>query len=187
MDKQNNISVKADLFIDAFETAMENNPKMDAAAEETILGIIGSTDELGPALPAFKNKCLAYKELADNCDRSIKEAQAGKKLFTQRAKQFTAILGKLLTRLKVPNESFKYGGIKIATSTRTCLEVDTDWLLAQFDNELKAFEATLPEYISVELSIDKNKLLSFLKTNEDLLLNHPDRVHTKESKSTSIK
>lgn len=181
------ITPQADRFIDRFETQMETVGELDESSINDLCGVIQTTQELSEALPAFKQKNDSYKELVATCDKNIKEAQTSKKLFQKRCEQFAAALGALLERLNIPGNAVSNGGVKLATSKRTSLEVDEGWLLGQFAALQAGLEAQLPEYITVKLSIDKNKLSAFLKKDTSLLVDYPEKIHTKVTASTTIK
>lgn len=172
-------------FIEQFEEAFEDNKLESEQIRKTILENISNRDELKEALPELKKKIEDYKVSASVADGNIKTWQETKKMWTNRAEALLSLLGELLKTLKI--NSFKPDKIKLATSSRTSLDVDQDWLLGQYTSLQDAWQAQLPDYIKVSLTVDKNKLFAFVKKDDTMLVNNPDKIHTKVSESTTIK
>ena len=78
-------------------------------------------------------------------------------------------------------------GVKLATTTRTVIDIDEDWLIGLHQALADTLQQQLPDFIKVTLSIDKNKLSTYLKTDNTLLVNNPEHIHTRDSVSTTIK
>lgn len=80
-------------------------------------------------------------------------------------------------------------GTKVTITTREILETDNDALLSLSTclPEYKALLAALPPYVKLSLAVDKTALKTYIKVNTDILLQHPEWVHTKENKSVSLK
>ena len=93
----------------------------------------------------------------------------------------------LMQKLNIPNSGLKVDGIKLSTSTRTVLEVDEQWLVAQYEALAEGLQQQLPDYVKVSLSVDKNKLFAHVKEDSTMLVQNPDKIHTNTSSSTTIK
>ena len=178
---------KINNFIDAFDEKIEERSQLTEEEKENFGKYFSTTEDLTEGLPAIKEKAASYKESIENCAKNIKMWQDSKKMWESRFDTFMNILGKMVKKLQVPGNAVKADGVKLAVSSRSSLEVDEDWLLAQFQRFADALQTQLPNYVVVKLSVDKNKLNAFLKTDDSMLLNNPDKIHTKVSTSTSIK
>ena len=178
---------KVQNLIDLFDDKIENNPECTQEDCQPIIGQVNSPDELKEGMKLLKERAQVYSEKITNCDANIKQWQDSKKMWVARNKAFIDTLEKLMLKLNVPKNVIKADGIKLAISTRTSLEVDENWLLAQYEKLAEALQLQLPDYVKVSLSIDKNKLFAHVKQDGTMLVNNPDKIHTKESRSTTIK
>ena len=174
-------------FIESFEEKIEENSELTDEQKEIIASLIPSKDDLKEGLPILLQKSEDMKGCIDNCDRNIKTWQESKKLWSARCKSYLEVLGKVIGKLGLTGNTIKADGIKLSTSTRTSLEVDEQWLLDQYMPMALALQGQLPAFVKVGLTIDKNKLAAYLKQDDSLLTNNPDKIHTKVSSSTTIK
>lgn len=177
----------AQAFLDLFEDHIENTPELSKEDQEKIGSTLKTQPELEESLPTIKEKLDTYAEKISLSDKNIKQWQESKKLWTQRQNQLLSVLGLLMEKLHIPGKSLKAGGVKLSTSTKTSLEVDEDWIINQYQALADALQSKLPTYVTVKLSVDKTKLNTHLKTDNSILINNPERVHTKESRSISVK
>lgn len=174
-------------FLDIFEDKIEDNADLSVSEKDQATAIIDTREKLEEGLVELRQKNDDYKQKIDDCDRNIKMWQESKKLWQNRSAQLLDTLGRLLQRLHVPGLSMKAGGVKLATSTRTVIEADEEWLIGQYQALADSLQSTLPGYIKVKLTVDKTKLAAHLKDDNSLLLDHPDKIHTRTSSSTTIK
>lgn len=174
-------------LIDLFDDTIEESSSLDSDACNRICSTVTKTEDLEAGLPLLRKKAEDLKENIDNCDKNIKNWQESKKLWASRSKSFMDVLGALIVSLNIPGNSLKADGVKLATSTRSSIEVDEDWLLGQYTALAAALQSQLPPYIKVKINVDKTELAAFLKTDDSLLVNHPEKIHTKKSCSTSIR
>lgn len=174
-------------FIDSFESMTEKggNAPTDESIDQLAQGI-ADEKTLREGLPAIKEKLDDFNACADRCSDSIKELQDTKRFWETRCGLLTKTLGLALDKLCVKSIT-STNGVKLGSSVRTVLEVDTDWLTSQYGNLAAVLQNQLPEYIRVSLSVDKNKLSAYLKGDSTLLTNNPEKIHTKTSKSVTLR
>ena len=187
MEPETKTSPIAEAFLDLFEDKTESGEELSKEDRDTISAKMASQNELEEGLPLIKEHLLQYKEKIDYSDKNIKQWQKSKKFWANRQEQLLSVLGSLMDRLHIPGMTLKTEGAKLSTSSRTSLEVDEDWLIQQYQTFADELQKRLPSYVTVKLSIDKNKLGAHLKTDNSLLLNNPDRIHTKTSRSVTLK
>jgi hypothetical protein len=174
-------------LIDLFDDTIEEKETLDEASCKRIASCIDSRENLENGLPLLLKKAMGIKENVENCDKNIKTWQASKKTWAERSNAFHAILGEVIKSLHLPGNSLKAEGVKLAMSSRTSLEVDEDWLLGQYSPLAGALQKQLPDYLKVTIALDKTKLTQFLKADNSMLINYPEKIHTKTSTSTSIR
>ena len=174
-------------LIDKFDDKIEDNPELTSSETMVLSKTIPNKKALEDGLPAILDKANTYKEKIEGCDKQIKNWQASKKMWQARAKSFMETMSQVLANLKIPGNTIKAEGIKLATSSRTSLEVDEDWLVGKYQMFADALQTQLPDYVKVSLTIDKNKLFAHVKQDDTMLVNNPDKIHTKVTTSTSIK
>ena len=177
---------KIKTLIEDFEDKTENGAVLSDADIEALASGITDKQTLTEGLTAISEKAKDFKDSIELCDKNIKEWQENKKNWDGRIKQFAKVMGSILNRLGLTSVKSP-DGTKIASSTRTVLEVDDEWLVSQYENLAEVLRKQLPEYVKVSLSVDKNKLSAYLKGDNTLLLNNPDKIHTKISTSVTIK
>lgn len=177
----------AQTFLDLFEDHVENSPELSNEDKEKIGSTLKTQPELEESLPTIKEKLDAYGDKIALSDKNIKQWQESKKFWTQRQNQLLSVLGLMMEKLHIPGKSLKAGGVKLSTTTKTSLEVDEEWIIKQYQALADALQNKLPTYVTVKLSVDKTKLNTYLKMDNSLLINNPERVHTKESRSISVK
>lgn len=186
MDTDNTIvNAKVEKFIERFEDSFENNPVISDEDLKAISAEIPDRETLNEGMPLLKETSDNIKSMIDDCSKKVKMWQESKSAWENRDKQFNRLLGVLLGNLSMT--AIKAGKIKISTSNRTSIEVDEEWLLGQYQAYGVALQAQLPPYIKVKLSIDKNALNAFLKQDNTMLIDNPDKIHSKTSSSTTIK
>ncbi len=176
----------AERFVDQFETTIEEGALTDEQ-KQSLSCAFPSAEDLGKGLPLLKQKAEDYKNQIGTCDRYIKMYQDSKKMWKARSEAFLGILQQVLVRLNIPGKSIKAEGVKLSTRTTSVIEVDEDWLISMHQALADTLQQQLPDFIKVSLSIDKTKLNNYLKTDNTLLVQNPDRIHTKDSASTTIK
>ena len=174
-------------LIDSFDDRAEESAELTEETINNVAGLIVTAKELSDGLPLLLEKAAQMKENIAGCDKNIKTWQESKKMWSARTSSFLRVLEKAMERLNVPGATLKNGKIKLATSSRTSLEVDEDWLIGLYQPVMDSLTAGLPDFIKAELKVDKNKLSAYLKTDGTLLVDHPEHIHTKVTKSTSIK
>lgn len=175
-------------FIETFNDFLE-----EGRTTEQDINMMADTlkdrETLDKALPEIGT---VYRDIAGNigeCDEKIKFFQEGKKGWTRRLEILQQALGAALGRLNITKVTAATtdGTIKLSTSSRTCLEVDDDWLTSQYQPLADQLQAALPDYVKVKLAVDKNKLFAHVKGDPAMLTEHPEHIHTKVSTSTTIK
>ena len=184
MDKKN---VNIANLIERFDDTMEETQELTDEKKNLLASTIPSKDDLQEGLPELCAKANSLKANVENCDSNIKVWQESKKMWTARSKAFLEVLGAVLKNLQISGSMMKANGVKLASSSRTSLEVDEGWLLGQYQPMADSLQGAMPDFVKVSLSIDKNKLSAYLKQDNSLLVNNPDKIHTKTSVSTSIK
>ena len=174
-------------LIDLFDDEMENATVLTDPVRDQLAQTVSDKEKLEAGLPLLLRKATDIKTSIDDCDRNIKTWQESKKLWSGRHKAFMDVLEKIIGNLQLPGNQIKADGIKLATSKRSSLEVDEDWLLGQFQAMADVLQQQLPDYVKVSIGIDKNRLAAFLKGDDSMLVNFPDKIHTRTSTSTSIR
>lgn len=187
--KENTANPQISQMLERFADSIESEKDHVLTDEEKTAISASVSDEktLSEGLAELKRTSEDYKSRIADCDQKIKMWQESKKMWKNRSDQFNGLLGFLLSKLSIPGLSLKAGGVKLSTSKRTSLEVDEDWLVGLYQLQANALQAQLPPYIKVSLSLDKTALGNYLKTDNSMLVNNPDKVHTKQSASTTIK
>lgn len=165
----------------------EDESGLTKAHYDELSAYIENTEALAEILPVLKKRYNEYKEKTEQCDKTAKDYAESKNMWKSRSEQIAAFLGHVLERFRL--KSYSANDTKVSITTREILETDTDALIAPqaARPEYMALEAALPPYIKITLSVDKTALKSYIKTNSKLLTDHPEWVHTKESKSVSVK
>lgn len=176
---------KIETFLDQFEDKLEGKDSLSEQERNELAALVGGAESLGDGLPLILKKDTDFTEAAKSADGQVKAWQQTKKMWQTRHDELMRVLQVALASL--PGKSIKADNIKLSTSSRTCLEVDEEWILQQYQKLADVFQQTLPPFVAVKLSLDKNKLSSYLNTDNSLLLNHPDKIHTRNSSSTTIK
>lgn len=177
----------AEAFIELFDDMVEENPELTEEQKQKLTGTFPTQESLENALPTLLEKVKAFDGSTTLSDTQIKDWQKTKKMWAARKATLLDILGRVLKELHIPGQSLKADGIKLSTSTRAALVVDEDWLVQQYQLFADQLQANLPPYVKVSLSVDKTRLNAYLKTDNSLLLQNPDKVYTKTSTSTTIK
>ena len=173
-------------LIEEFDNACESQETLDEQTKDRLAGIIPSADEFRNALPALKAAKDLYEANAESADKNKKTWDASKKLWKNRSETLMDIIGRCVKK-------FRYSGkvtmddTTLNISSRSYVDIDTDWLLSQYQGTIDTARAMLPEFIKLEVSVDKNKLSAFLKTDDTLLKDHPDKIHYNVSGSISFK
>lgn len=169
------------------ERTEKGNPELTKEEIQSFAAAITSPEELSAGLRQLKEAIDFQKACMDNADSRAKAAGEDKKFWKARTAGILAIMEAALRRLNVPGLSLKADGIKLATSTRTGIEVDEEWLLGLSRPLADSLQAALPPYIKVKLELDKTALNAHLKNDSTLLTENPDKIHTKETRSTTLK
>lgn len=175
-------------FLEAFEDLTEQGSERPVNEEtlEQTAALCPDITTLQEGLHEIRQKADDFKKNADLCKQQLDSIRTQKEFCDRRIKLFNETLGRILLRLNVASVKSK-DGIKITNSTRSVLEVDEEWLLARYENLADVLQKQLPPYVKVSLSVDKNKLSAYLKEDSTLLTDNPEKIHTKTSRSTSIK
>lgn len=174
-------------LIDRFDDKIEEGNELTDTEKRTIASEIPDKEKLQDGLPLLLKKATDMKTSIEDCDIKIKTWQESKKLWNGRHKAFMDVLETLVGSLNLPGATMKADGIKLSTSSRSSLEVDEDWILTQYEAMAKALQSQLPDYIKVSIALDKTKLSAFLKTDNTMLVQYPDKIHTKTTTSTTIR
>lgn len=177
----------AQTLIDMFDDEMEKGAAIAEPVRDQIAKAISDKERLAAGLPELLRKATDIKSSIDDCDRNIKTWQESKKLWNGRYKSFMDVLETVIRNLALPGNQIKANGVKLATSRRSSLEVDEDWLLGQYTALAAALQQQLPDYVKVSISLDKTRLAAAIKDDDSMLVNYPDKIHTRESTSTSIR
>lgn len=185
MEKKDTSAVQA--LIDGFDDLIEENSTLSDDERRSLAAVVRDRETLENGLPILLRKSNDMKEYTENCDKQIKTWQESKKMWSGRQKEFMALLGTVLSDLHISGSSIKASGIKLATSRRSSLEVNEDWLLGQYEALREALQQQVPDFVKVSFSLDKTKLKAYLDKDDSLLVNHPDMIHTKVSVSTTIR
>lgn len=185
MEENKNKTVK--ILIDSFEDIIEDKSNLTPEDTDNIIAVVKTKEELQDGLTELRDKANLYKQKTEECANKIKAWQESKKMWESRSKSFLKVLESLIGKLGISDNTVKANGVKLSISSRTCLEVDEQWLLAKYQNELAAFQSRLPDYITASISVDKTKLFAHVKADKSMLIQNPVEIHTKTSTSTSIK
>lgn len=176
---------KVQNLINLFDDSVEQDNSLTDESRKKIIAAISTKEELENGLGELLEKAEDMKTSIDECDKNIKSWQDSKKKWATRSKSFMEVLGGLLDTFGV--SAVRAGGIKLAVSKRTALEVDEDWLINKYQMMADALQSQLPDYVKVSLAIDKTRLSAFLKTDNSMLVSDPEKIHTKETRSITIK
>ena len=183
--QENNEKIEA--FIERFDEIMEECQVLTEEQTEKLTKGITTAQQLQNGLPLLLEKTQEYNEQIDSCDRNKKMWEESKKNWQIRQKNFLKSLEYLILKLNIQGRTLKNGSIKLSTSKRTSLKFDEVWLLNQYAKYVEALQLQLPDYIKVNLTVDKNKLFTHVKGDNKMLVDNPDKIHTKETTSTSLK
>lgn len=173
-------------LIDRFGETTQDNPELDPVKVEEIASALTSREELEAGLPDLLELSEGLKANAATCDTNIKEWQESKRQWKRKSDSLALVMYRLITRLGLPPKGIKVGDIKLSTATRTSLEVDEDWLIGMYQPLADVFQKSLPPYIKVSISVGKKELSDYLKTDNSLMVDNPERIHTKPGRSTTI-
>ena len=178
----------AQAVIEALDDACEEG--QGAVSEETkdrIAAIIPGEEEFREALPAIKASKEAYDNNVANADKNKKAWDDSKKLWKQRSDVLMDIVGRCAERLNMHGRVTE-GDTTLNLSSRRFLNVsDPDWLIGQYQKQIDDAAALLPEFLKMEVSIDKKKLEAYLSKDVSLMVNHPDKIRYDVSHSVSFK
>lgn len=142
-------------------------------------------ETLKESLPLIKEKHDEYMSQAKACKDKIALFKDSQALWENMGEQLQEVLAKCLKNINL--SALKQGGITLATRERTALKVDEEWLTGLYSQAVDSLRAALPPYIKIKVSVDKTELQKTLKNDTSLLIDHPDRVYTQKSSSTTIK
>jgi len=177
----------AQSFVDKFEEAIEASPELTEEKKQEIISMLPNAVALSDGLGVLKSTAARYAEQAEQCDQKKRMWEESKKFWNSRSAAFIALLGAAMQKLGVKGGKVKTDEGTLSTSSRTTLEVDTDWLLSTWQQVAEDARALLPDYVTLELSVNKSKLSAHLKTDNSLLLNNPEKIHYNTSTSISLK
>lgn len=176
----------AEQVIERFNDRTESGQEPLSQQEiENLASEFNSLTDLTEALPDLYEEVERQKTCIQNADERKKRADADKKFWQGRMEAFLKILEAAAN--KHGKTKLNGEGITLSVSKRTSLEVNEEWLLSGYQSITEAFQKTLPPYVKVKLSVDKNELSAFLKDDNTMLLNSPEEIHTKVSTSTTLK
>lgn len=175
-----------DTFLDTFEDRIEGKNSLSEQERKELAALVGDRETLGNGLQLIYRKDKDFTDAAKNADQQAKAWTETKRMWDQRHEELMKVLEQALADLKVAGQALKVDRIKLATRTRTCLEVDSAWLVQMFEQQAQAMQQQLPPYIKVSLTVDKNKLSAYLEQDNTLQLQHPEKIHTRPSYSTTI-
>ncbi|MBR1435016.1 MAG: hypothetical protein IJ584_07880 [Bacteroidales bacterium] len=177
----------AQTFLDLFDDSVEKSNELTASEKETISATFPDQEQLSDSLPMLLEKVEGFNNNIETANTNIKKWQETKKMWQTRKDQLLEILGKAMERLHIPGKSLKADGIKLSSRSGSVVEFDEDWMLQQYQQLADELQSRLPTYVKVKLAIDKTKLNAHLAQDDSLLINHPDKIHTKPTSSTTIK
>lgn len=183
-NKSQQILDEFDEFVEQYNETEIQKEDGDAALDK-LESHIADGKELDDILPSLKARSDEMDEHVKDCDRNIKLFQGSKKMWNRRIDFFNKMLERFLK--KTHQTAVKKDDIKLATSSRTVHVVDEEWLLGRYQDKADALQGTLPSFIKVSLSLDKRELIKYLTTDNTLMLDNPEKIHTETITSTKFK
>ena len=146
---------------------------------------VQSADELKGVLPDLKSGIDAYKEQETNCDNMISNWNAQKKLWKNRGEAVAAFISRAMTRFGL--KTLDADGAAVKSTTRSVIVVNDEGLLAPYKPAVEALSRQLPEYVKLEMKIDKTKLNAHVNANPAILVNQPQDIYREEKTTYSLK
>lgn len=175
-------------LLNNFDERMEdNNNLIDEETVSSLAAGITSPQSLQDGLGEIKKRVFDYNEAIDNCKKNIDMWRASKDIWTNKKAGFQAVLTAVMNNLLPNTGKIAGAGAKLSVTRRSSLEVDEEWLINTYRPLADELQEHLPSYVKVKLDIDKTKLMAHVKTDSELLVNFPERIHTKESTSITVK
>jgi len=182
-----NYNTNTQTFINEFERQFNDQKEFTQEQEDALVSLIPSKKDLENGLnqlKIFSDKCDENIEL---CDKNAKQWAAQKKALKAQSDAFKKLLGRLLEKLAGGTKIKNADGIALKNTSRNGIEVDSEWLLSQYSAQADELRNKLPEFVKVELSVDKNKLSAHLQQDNSLMLDNPEKIHFKKGTSVTIK
>ena len=170
-------------FFEQIDAKNEKNELNEEVFAEIAMQI-NSTEELGECLPEIVKRINIYKSAMDQCDAKSNEFSTSKKAWKARAEKLTSLMMFLMEKMNVKSIKAEDNSAKI--SSRDVLEVNDANILSLFNGLIDQMQQQLPPYVKIAISIDKRALGTYLQTDNSLMIQHPEWVHTKESKSIRL-
>lgn len=171
--------------MNTIEEQIKKEEDLEDKEYDQMADLIPNTEDLSNCLPLMKEKQDYYKEQLSRCDDNIKEWQESKKAWKTYQDRLLTLVGKILTKMNLKSAS--HDKIKAAITTRKVLEIDNDSILSEFKPMLDLLKNQLPEYVKVTMDIDKTALANYLKTDNSLLINNPEKIHWKDNNSVNLR
>lgn len=176
-----------EIFITEFERQFDPQNGLSQQQEEALVQIIPTAVDLKNGLPQLKKFSDNCDEQIEVCDRNAKQWAVQKKAIKAQSEAFKKLLGKILQRVNAGSKISGADGVSLKTSSRNGLEVDSEWLLSQYETQVNELRSNLPEFVKIELSVDKNKLSAHLQQDNTMMLDNPEKIHFKKGTSVTIK
>lgn len=88
---------------------------------------------------------------------------------------------------KFSQASIKDENMKASINSRRVLEIDEEFILQPYREMLKSMESQLPSFIKCSLNIDKTAFTNHVKDDPRYLIEYPEKIHWKESKTFTLK
>ena len=182
-----NINQPTQTFLTRFEEEFENVSELSENQENMLASIITNKEDLKNGLPLLKRQSDYYDQNIETADKNAKAWTAQKKMYKAHSDALKKLLGKMLQRLTGGTKISGDDGISLKSSSRNGLEVDSEWLLSKYEKQTDELRAQLPDFVKVELSVDKNKLSAHLQNDNTLMLENPEKIHFKKGFSVTLK
>lgn len=174
-----------EVFLDTIDTFIEKDGELKEERFPELAAQINSTEDFGECLPEIVKRSLGFKDNADKCDAKSKQFADSKKMWKTRGEQLGALVTYIMQKLNT--KSITANGSSAKITSRDVLEVDENSLLTLYTALVDQLQQQLPSFVKVSVSIDKRALSTHMQTDNSLMVNHPEWVHTKESNSLKLK
>lgn len=168
-------------------TELINNQTTELTDEQVrdIDGSVLNAEELKDMLPDLKAGYDSFKEQENQCNTMQKNWAGMKKLWAARGEAIQAFVARAMSRFGL--KTLEGEGAAVKSTTRTNIEADNDAILAPYLPAISALSRQLPEYVKLDVKVDKTKLNAFVKSNPKFLVDNPQAVYQKESTTYQLK
>ena len=174
-------------IIDTIKSIYDSNRTMTQQESEDLASLVDSDEKLYALLPVLRDLATQYKETADRAKARAKDFGDNRKLNESYLDTLSDILCKILVNLG--HSKYTAGNAKVSLTTREVLECDDDSLINAFFTPALRLQlmTSLPAWIKVSVTVDKTALKNSLKSDNTLMVEHPEWLHTKENRSVTLK